>query len=437
MKREILLTLGILFYVNGFAHNIKIEEQKIREKDNKVFVTFTVVADKIKSNERLTLIPVLYSGDKSKSLEPITIAGRNRAITDQRQSVSAGIRTTENQRIPYSLTVPYESWMADISLRIDRKVESCCTEQTLTPQAVVKEKPIRYDVVLPKIEPIKAEISPIEQLDIELPFLAPIAEYAAFKDDADVMRAEGALIIRFQQGRNIIDPTYDNNAKSLAQIRNVLELIDGDANASVGRIVLAGSSSPEGTAKRNDMLAQKRVVALQNYLKVNTRVDISLIESITIGEDWVGLRGIVEQSDMQYKDEVLAIIANVPVMQGREKQLMDLKWGRPYNYMLEHFFPKLRSAGYIRVFYESKPSEEFLKTNRAVELYNNKEYSDALIMLEGVKATAATENIRGVCYMMLTQYDKAEAALSNAIRLGNAQAEESLRELKKLQAVER
>lgn len=436
MKREILLSLGMLLCMDGFAQNIKIEEQRIKEKNDKVFVSFTVVADKIKSNERLTLTPVLYSGNTTKSLQPIIITGRKRALGDKRQLAPGGIRTAKNQHIPYTVTVPYESWMGDVSLRMERKIESCCTEQLLAPQEVVKEKTIRYDVVLPPIENVQAKLSPIEQLDLETPFLAPMKEYTTSKENFDLMRAEGALIVRFRQGRNVIDPTLEDNAQSLEKVSNVLKLITGDANASVGKIVLAGGSSPEGTKRLNDKLSEERVQTLRKYLNEKANIDFSQIESITIGEDWVELRKMVEQSDMQYKNEVLEIINNVPVMQGREKQLMDLKWGRPYSYMLEHFFPKLRNAGYIRIFYVTTPDMELEKTNQAIGLSNNKEYRDALVRLEGVQQTATTENIRGVCYMMLGEYDKAQVALRKSIEWGNARAAEHLKQLEKLKRVE-
>lgn len=200
MKKEILLGFGLLFCVNGFAQNIQIEDSKIREKDDNVFVTFTIMAEKIKSNEQLILTPVLYSGDKSKHLESITITGRNRAITDLRQSASAGIRTTNNQRIPYIITVPYEDWMSDISLRIDRKMEGCCTEQIITTESIVLNKPIRYDLIIPQITPIPVEISSIEKLDHETAFLASMADYNAIKDNLELLRTEGALIVNFRQG---------------------------------------------------------------------------------------------------------------------------------------------------------------------------------------------------------------------------------------------
>lgn len=435
MKKEILLSIGILFCVNSFAQNIKIDRHEIIEKNDTVSVSFTAVIDKIKSNERLTLTPVIYNGDSIKSLEPIIITGRNRAITDKRQLKAAGIPAIANQHIPYNANIPHESWMCDISLRIDRKIESCCNEQMLASLAVMQYKPIHYDVIVPERKIIKPELSPVKKTDNEIPFLAPISEYEIFKENTDVNRAEGALILHFRSGENIIDPTFADNGKCLEQVRAIVALINADPNASVGKIVLSGASSPEGSTELNEQLARKRVDVLRNYLKENIRsINIDSVESVIIGEDWIGLRDLVEQSEMEYKTEVLEIIDNVPVMQGRKKQLMDLKGGRPYIYMKEHFFPKLRNAGCIRIFYESKPDLELEKTNQAIELCNNSEYRDALTRIEGVAATSTTEYIRGVCYMMLGEYDSAQQHLTQALQMGNTQASEISEQVKKLKA---
>lgn len=436
MRKIILLSLCTFLCNSGFAQNIKIEGSEIKENNNSVFVTLTIVADKLKSNERLTLTPVLYSGDKSQTLTPIIIAGRNRQIADKRNAGLQARKTARNQHITYSISHPYEHWMSDISLRIDRKIESCCTERLLPPQAVIKEKPIRYDVILPKIELIQDELSTLKKLDAETSFLAPMAEYNIMKENFDVMRTEEALIVRFKQGGSVIDSSFKDNAKSLDQLCEVLNVIAKCPAASIGKIVLAGAASPEGPMKLNDHLAKKRAEGLQDFLNSKITLDISQIESVNIGEDWTGLRKIIEQSDMRYKKEVLDIINNVPVMKGREKQLMDLKWGRPYNYMLEHFFSELRSAGYVRVFYVSKPNVGIVKTNEAIGLYNNKEYQEALARLEGVKPTAITEHLRGVCHMMLGELDKAELNLNGALELGNKEAVNSLKQLNKLKLVQ-
>ena len=45
---------------------------------------------------------------------------------------------------------------------------------------------------------------------------------------------------------------------------------------------------------------------------------------------------------MNYRDEVLFLIDQTGVFEGREKKLMDLGGGEPYAYMLKEFFPGLR-----------------------------------------------------------------------------------------------
>ena len=68
--------------------------------------------------------------------------------------------------------------------------------------------------------------------------------------------------------------------------------------------------------------------------------------------NWSELRTMILKSDISYKREVLDIIDHISIKDGRERKLMDLKSGKPYRYIKEHFFPKLRYAGYIKVYYE-------------------------------------------------------------------------------------
>jgi hypothetical protein len=56
---------------------------------------------------------------------------------------------------------------------------------------------------------------------------------------------------------------------------------------------------------------------------------------------------------------VLEIIDTTPIWDpqngdGRENALRRLNGGATYRYMLRNFFPELRHAAYIKVFYENK-----------------------------------------------------------------------------------
>ncbi|MEG1665245.1 MAG: OmpA family protein, partial [Mucinivorans sp.] len=351
-------------------------------------------------------------------------------------SFTGALRTRSNQQIPYSVSFPYEPWMADLSLRLERQVVRCCTEGTPSSIAILTSKPVRYDVVLEPIVPVVVlEPSPTQQLDIELPCLSVMSDYHAMKDNFDALRAEGALIVYFKQGGGMVDPNFAQNQKSLDQIKKILSLISSDPRAKLGKIVIAGAASPEGGVPNNIALAQKRANALKNYLGDSISSQTNLFEVVNVGEDWTGLRQMVAASNMEYKDLVLKTIDQYTVKQGREVELMKLKWGRPYNYMMEHFFPKLRSAGYIRLFYESKPSAQYEATVSAVESYNNRAYTDVLTRLENVSPTALTQMMCGACHMMLGHYDQAELTLQEAITLGSPDAAKLLEQLHKLQRI--
>jgi len=49
---------------------------------------------------------------------------------------------------------------------------------------------------------------------------------------------------------------------------------------------------------------------------------------------------------MPNEEQVLSIMENYNVFEGREKCLMDLNNGKPYRYIMKHFFPKLRRVDY-------------------------------------------------------------------------------------------
>ena len=63
-----------------------------------------------------------------------------------------------------------------------------------------------------------------------------------------------------------------------------------------------------------------------------------------VGEDWDRLRQLVEASTLPGRAEVLAVIDNTDIFKGREKKLMDLQGGVPYNLMMAELFPLLRRS---------------------------------------------------------------------------------------------
>ena len=137
-----------------------------------------------------------------------------------------------------------------------------------------------------------------------------------------------------------------------------MRALTASQDSKVARIVVAGFASPEGTQAVNERLAGQRADAIVDFLLANSGVDGRLISLYNGGPDWYGLREMVATSDLPDKHAVTDIIDNTPVwaVQGADRlsKLKALSGGRTYNYMLRNYFPQLRQAAFIRVYYTNE-----------------------------------------------------------------------------------
>lgn len=330
--------------------------------------------------------------------------------------------------------------MSEVSLRLDRKVESCCKEESLASMNLVAGKLIYYDLS-PVIDTtsIKAPLTALEQYDQTAPFLYPAKDYDLRYEIFEKQREKGALVVYFEQGYSSIDPLFKGNQNMLKQVNKVLDMIEADPNASLKKIVIVGLASPEGTLAKNDVLAEKRANSLKFFVGERLKYNHDLFEIINGSEDWEGLKKLVEESQMPDRWQVLEIIANYSVRAGREKQLMDLKGGNPYRYMMQHFFSQLRNAGYVQIYYDTKPNpvqeQQIANTNNGINLIKEGKYSEALTALSQVDDQKRVANAIGVCYMMTGDYAKAEEYFNQAVADGNPDAAENLKRIRIVQSI--
>ena len=382
IQNTILVLLALLFSGGVNAQKVDITNPTIDKIDNSVIICFDAIVEtisydgkiaKISTNSMLTLTPILWSADKEHSLPPIVVMGRNRAIMQARKGgIKAGsIVAKSNETTPYKITIPFEKWMEGVSLRMDRVLEGCCDKVMLSPTSIAN------NILNPTLPPIV----PLFESDIKMAYLRdfqstvndyPFVHISGEKADSE----KNGLIIYFKQGVTTIQKSYMDNENSLRKIQEAIELIESESNIKLTKISIVGGSSPEGTFIYNQKIGQSRAESLINYLSHDVNYYVFDVENI--GENWSGLYRMVENSNMEYKDEVLSIIDTYSIHGGREKKLMDLKVGNPYRYMLKEFFPELRKASYVQIFYDIKPNEEFVKIDRASEFIKVKSYKAAL-----------------------------------------------------------
>lgn len=184
-------------------------------------------------------------------------------------------------------------------------------------------------------------------------FLLPVA--ASAQADNTITTADTVGVkVYFRQGYSRLQPAFRGNGIRLDEFMRRVSEMHGDSTARLNSIDIVAYASPEGPYTLNRKLARKRAENISAYLRGNMPfLSGSLFNVQPKGIDWNGLAAMVEASDMRYRSEVLNILRNVPettyrngkLVDSRLKRLMDLRGGRPYNYMLTHFFPELRAAG--------------------------------------------------------------------------------------------
>ena len=153
-------------------------------------------------------------------------------------------------------------------------------------------------------------------------------------------------MILFRLGKSNVDPTFQDNQAHLAQFIGELNRIEADSDYVVSRIVVTGTASPDGALERNLELAGQRADSLAWYIVNHTGISRHRIETVNAGENWTGLRAMIEASDeVPDKAAMLGFLDRYASDQVRLKRAMQYYNGsRAWLWMYEHFFPTLRTG---------------------------------------------------------------------------------------------
>ena len=166
------------------------------------------------------------------------------------------------------------------------------------------------------------------------------------EDEKNTYYKEGSAYLDFPLNQTHILPDFRGNQKELDKIRGILDSITSNPDYEITGIYLTGYASPEGSYAQNEVLSRDRTRALRDYLRCRYSFPANLYHVDWRGEDWIGLKRLILLYGMPNEEQVLSIMDNYNVFEGREKRLMDLNNGKPYRYMMKHFFPELRRVDY-------------------------------------------------------------------------------------------
>lgn len=367
-----------------WAQDISVDGLRIDIKSEEVELEFGIEAGKKAAKRGRTLIitPVLKSNGGTLSLPFVVVEGRASKAVVGRHEMAAGTRWN-GTAIPnggstvYKAAFPYEEWMEGAAIELHGLDAGCCGARRVDIGTLAGEVMVTrgYDTVEVPVEmPPVRKLTTAGKLALDLPFILPVtaeakaveamADKEIFEDTHPVLvemlteTRDNTLTIYFHQGESRIDHSYAGNNASLVKLISAVRAIEESSDSRIVRVMIAGFASPEGRAGYNEAIARDRALAIKSFLNQTSPVYGSMVTIYNGREDWSGLRRLVAESDMPHREEVLDIIDNAPVWDnktgtGRRGRLMNLRGGVPYRYMFREFFPQLRNAAYIRVYYEN------------------------------------------------------------------------------------
>lgn len=280
----------------------------------------------VDGNRAVLLTPRLVNGNDSLDLQSVGIYGRRRYYFYVRngESMLAGneqsYKASEKpDTINYHQILSYADWMNGSRLMLHRSDYGCCN--TLLAE---------QDGELGRYK---------ETFFPELVYVRPKAE--ATKSYS----LEGSAFIDFPVDKTIIYPNYRRNTAELGKIQATIDSVRNDMDITITQVWLKGYASPESPYTHNKELAIGRTEALKQYIQNLYKFKDGIISTDHEPEDWAGLRDYVNQTNLDHRTEILALIDSDMEPDAKEAKIKR-SYPKEYRFLLQNCYPALRHTDY-------------------------------------------------------------------------------------------
>ena len=364
--KKIMITIAWLlaafpaaFAQTAYLESVKVANRRVEKVGGEVRVQMDICLDdlQMKNQHSLQLVPVILSEDGSleQPLEPLYVDGRIRSKVLKRKAALEDWQTDgerlrrrngQTQTMHYEAAAPYEPWMLNGRLELRADVTGCaeCGEghETLTTGGILPYREPEYEMAV--VQQPKEEV---------------------VKRRSEVRTAR----LQYRQDSYRVLPKYKNNQQELDKVQASIDAVKQDANLTITGIYITGYASPEATVAYNLALSERRAKTFTDYIRQrNPELDASLWHVDWKGEDWDGLRKVVEQyPNLLKQDEVLDIIDHCgDDKDACEEQIKALIPPEIYQRVLNEMYPAIRRNEYrieynVRHF-DLKEGKQMIKT---------------------------------------------------------------------------
>lgn len=278
-------------------------------------VNGNIPAKFMQKNAKVTVTPVLTYGNGETQGSPVIIQGENVRANGQVVSYSNG----GSVQVPFFTM--YSPDMEHSDLCLDFQVD-----QNGKLYALPRVK-VGYGIIATSTLASAATIHPAITPDN---FQRVINE----KYNAEIMFLINQAIIRNNQ----------ITAADYVDFNNRLKEANAAPNQEIEGITIASTASPDGTLAFNTALAERREEVTTNYienqLKKDNITNFGEITSSFTPEDWEGFQQLVEKSNIQDKDLILAVLKMYKDPNQREQEIRNMT--AVFNELEKEIMPKLR-----------------------------------------------------------------------------------------------
>ncbi len=301
----------------------------------------------------LTPLIISESGD-TLALPSVGVYGRSRYfhyLRNGRHPLGAQnediFRSSERPSdFAYHADTPYQDWMGNSRLVVRRQLYGCA-------DCLIEER-----------------MDPVTQYFQLNPAIPEIVYFQAQDTGAKIETLEGSAFVDFPVDQTIIYPEYRNNVRELGKIQATIDTVYNDKDVTITGVWLKGFASPESPYSHNRDLAIGRTAALKKYISQLYRFSDNIMATDYEPEDWAGLRRFVTNSNIDHKEEILAMIDSDMEPDAKEAKIKRT-YPAEYRFMLQNFYPALRHTDY-RITYEISRFDDLDKIREVMHTKPNR-----------------------------------------------------------------
>lgn len=413
MKKIYCLLIALLPLM-AFAGKVKVTKPILTLENDTLMLNFVFNVEEVKVNstQSYAFTPILFSGKEYQSLPPVVVSGKkyfamrrqDRRIAKKGNNyqtpyvVVKGKSADRQNRIDYTYSIPYQEWMSKADMWILQEGRKDCLIDL--PEIKVIEP-----VVVTEEEPLPQKGAICQPCMNMVSYLTPTEEPLKVRSE------QNTLYIEYAVGGTEFKVEFKNNSAELQKLKETLNpLTQGDL-VTFKAINICGYASPDGSAKTNDRVANKRADSFALYLKGSYHFPDSILKVTSAGEDWSGLIEMLKDEKPAYAEKALEIINKYTTNLDVRETKLKTGLGASYRTMVNDYYTRLRRLS-IAVDYEVR---EVRNSEAAQLIYTNPKMLNLQEMYDVAKnLQPGTKEYREVYEIAAANYPKDIVANINA-----------------------